>query len=98
MRISFLSLFLAGLLGSFGGGERAFAATVCYSNSLGQQVCGEVDEYNAAAKCTRTGVIGTAYGFPTEDSAIEAAVDDCVSKGGIRECCRVGSMLIDRQQ
>jgi hypothetical protein len=74
----------------------AFAGRICYINSLGQHVCAEAQEYNAFARCGKTGVVGTAYGYPSPRGALGAAVQDCVQKGGIPECCRRGANLIDR--
>jgi len=39
------------------------------------------------AFCARTGKVGLADSFATESDAAQAAVDDCVARGGIHDCC-----------
>lgn len=39
------------------------------------------------AFCARTGKVGMAEGLSTEADAAQAAVDDCVARGGIPDCC-----------
>lgn len=39
------------------------------------------------AFCARTGKTGLATGLPSENEAAQAAVDDCVARGGIPDCC-----------
>ena len=40
----------------------------------------------ASAHCPMTHVTGFGEG-PTHDDAVEAAINDCIAKGGIEECC-----------
>jgi hypothetical protein len=40
----------------------------------------------ASAHCPMTHVTGLGEG-PTHDDAVEAAINDCIAKGGIEECC-----------
>ncbi|MBV8848434.1 MAG: hypothetical protein JOZ16_02490 [Methylobacteriaceae bacterium] len=47
---------------------------------------------SALAYCKKTGVTG--YGqSSTVERAMENAINDCVQKGGIPACCRVGARL-----
>lgn len=39
------------------------------------------------AFCARTGKVGLANGLSSENEAAMAAVDDCVARGGIPDCC-----------
>ena len=69
--------------------------TLCWTDSRGRKTCQETREYNAAARCSATNRIGTAYGYPTSEFALQAAIEDCINKGGIPRCCRQGAKVLD---
>ena len=50
--------------------------------------------YSAIAYCSRTGVTGRSYDQETRQDAIEAAIDNCIDRGGIPECCEDGARLV----
>jgi len=50
--------------------------------------------YSAQTKCPITGAIGTAQNHSSPDMAITMAILDCVSRGGIAECCKEHARLI----
>jgi hypothetical protein len=50
--------------------------------------------YSAIARCSRTGAVGRSYDEDTPQEAIEAAVDHCIDRGGIPECCEEGARLV----
>jgi hypothetical protein len=97
MRHPFAAVLIAcGLLAStVAQGLAENYGTLCWTDSRGRRTCQESREYNAAAKCSATNRIGTAYGYPTAEAALQAAIEDCINKGGIPRCCRVGAQLID---
>jgi hypothetical protein len=50
--------------------------------------------YSAIAKCSVTGAIGTAQGFPTPQQALRYAIYDCANRGGIPACCQHGAIIV----
>lgn len=49
--------------------------------------------YSAEAHCSATGVTGYSHGY-TQQGAINSAIQDCINKGGITDCCRVGARIV----
>lgn len=49
--------------------------------------------FAATAYCSRTGAVGQAQGLPTPQMAMALAVDDCIGRGGIPDCCAAGVSL-----
>jgi len=50
--------------------------------------------FQASAYCSMTNVTGWAQGMPSAEMALSYAVDDCIGRGGIPNCCVNGARLV----
>ncbi|MCC7251525.1 DUF4189 domain-containing protein [Hyphomicrobium sp.] len=62
---------------------RYLACLAAYLLFMGQACAGA----SGLAYCARTGKVGMANGLPSADAAAQAAIDNCVERGGIPDCC-----------
>ena len=50
--------------------------------------------YSAIARCSLTGAVGRSSDEDTPREALEAAVEDCIDRGGVPGCCVEGARLV----